>query len=135
MSTHTGYFNKQFTSGEWLINELDAFQRSISWLRGTRIDEWANKNQAGAVYEQINAEKKYNYIVTLTKRGNLVDFLISKGIADEDPANYEIIARFTPDHILTEKVLTHLNEQSNEIDLTELDKHKPKANSIQLELF
>ena len=129
----------EYNSAKWLLKEIDTFQRSITHLNGKLVDEWSNQNEAGAKYIQKCLDKEYTYIVTISKRGILADFIIKKGLSEENPDNYEVIARFATDNILTEHILIHLKNCAKQIDLGPLEgyKFKPIDNyvNVQLSLF
>lgn len=126
-------------SAKILLKEIYSFQSSITYLKGKLVDEWVNQNEAGAAYIQKSLDKEYIYIVTISKRGILADFMIKKGLSDQNPNMYETIARFSPDKMLTEYVLKHLQNCSKQIDLDKINVCDLNVlnnnNAVQLSLF
>ena len=124
----------EYNSANCLFEEIDKYRLSIGFINGKSVDEWSNTEEAGTVYVQTEFEKEYSYVFKIVKRGNLVDFIVTKGLTDS-PLCGEPIARMTPDHEYTSKIISHLSQCAKAIDISGIHKYIRHHVNVQLSLF
>lgn len=124
----------EYNAGCWLQTEIDKFRLSIGFITGKSVDEWSNTEEAGAVYVQNEFDKEYAYVFKIVKRGNLVDFIVTKGLIDS-PLCSEPIARMSPDHEYASQILSYLSQCGKAIDITGIHEHIRRPVHVQLSLF
>lgn len=124
----------EYNAGCWLQTEIDKFRLSIGFITGKSVDEWSNTEEAGAVYVQNEFGKEYSYVFKIVKRGNLVDFIVTKGLTNS-PLCGEPIARMSPGHEYTSQILSYLSQCGKAIDLEGIIKYNRPPKPVQLSLF
>ena len=125
---------QEYNSANWLHEEIDKYRLSIGFITGKSVDKWSNTEEAGAVYVQSEFGKDYSYVFKIVKRGNLVDFIVTKGLTDS-PLCGEPIARMSPDHEYTSQILSYLSQCGKAIDTFGIHKYIRHPVHVQLSLF